>query len=171
MAVGDTKSDMTKPGRHVYGPRPLSAVVPGIARPAFRRTPAAAAQVIIDWPMIVGPVLATQTAPRRFASGTLTIACAGPVAMQLQHMAIEVMSRINTHVGMSLVRSLRFVQVGYLAPRPPATAPVSPQTAALADSAVSSLPPGELRDALRALGQAVLTHRGRKPSTDSANRR
>jgi hypothetical protein len=65
--------------------------------------------------------------------------------------------RINSHLGRPTVRALRFVQTALPAPRPAAPpAPVSPAAAAAAESAVSALPEGELREALAALGRAVL---------------
>ncbi len=110
-----------------------------------------------DWAAIVGPLLASVSAPRRLSAGTLTIACTGPVAIELQHYAGELTERINIHLGSPTVRALRFVQTALPAPRP-AVAPgrVSPAAAAAAESAVSALPEGELREALAALGRAVL---------------
>ena len=72
--------------RHVYGPRPVGALMPRLTRPAFRRRAPATAQVLADWSAIVGPAIAAVTTPRRLAAGTLTIACAGPIAMELQHL-------------------------------------------------------------------------------------
>jgi hypothetical protein len=165
--------DSTKPGmateaRHVYGPRGLGALVAKIARPAFRAMGPGTGQVMADWDAIVGPKLAAVSLPRRLAAGTLTIACTGPVAMELQHYATELISRINTHMGATTVRSLRFVQTMSTAPAvtPPAP-PVPPWVAAAADTAVAALPDGELRTALAALGRAVLAGDARaKRSTD-----
>ena len=159
---------MAKPDRHVYGPRPVGALMPALTRPAFRHHSAAAAQVMIDWPDIVGPALALVTQPKRLSAGTLTIACAGPVAMELQHLALEVVSRINAHLGTQTVRSLRFLQVG-LFPRSPTPPPPPPKAVAAAEAAVGDLPEGELRSALIALGSAVLS--ARKPSTRRPNNR
>jgi hypothetical protein len=148
------------PERHVYGPRPLGALVPAIARPAFRRRSPATAQVMADWPAIVGPRLAAIATPRRLSAGRLTLACAGPVAMELQHLAPELIARINTHLGAAVVASLGFVQATQDAP-PPAKAPRTPDpdTIRRADAAVADLPEGELRAALAALGRAVLNAR------------
>jgi hypothetical protein len=118
----------------------------------------ATVQVIADWASIVGPVLASSSAPRRLAAGTLTLACTGPVAMELQHYAPEVISRINTHLGTQAVRTIRFVQTlppaGVSNPAPPAATPA--WAVAGAEAAVAELPAGELREALAALGRAVL---------------
>ena len=154
--------------RHVYGPRMLSALLPRLVRPAFRAMTPGAAVLMADWDSIVGPMLAAVSVPRRLAAGTLTIACAGPVAMELQHFATELISRINTHLGSTTVRSLRFVQTTSVAPRPVQPPPPAPPwVVAAAETAVAVLPEGELRAALAALGRAVLAGEARgKPSTD-----
>jgi hypothetical protein len=144
--------------RHVYGPRHIGALVPVVARPAFRKRAPATAQLLADWPAIVGPALAAVTVPRRFASGTLAIACSGPIALELQHLAGELMARINANLGRVMVTRLRFVQE-------PAAAVGSARVAARpgrrateqAAARVRDLPEGALRDALIALGSAVLT--------------
>jgi hypothetical protein len=169
---GNTKSGMATADRHVYGPRPLGALVPRIARPAFRAKGAGTGQVIADWDTIVGPMLAAVSAPRRLAAGTLTIACAGPVAMELQHYATELISRINTHLGTATVGSLRFVQTTSLVPQAtPPPPPAPPWVAAAAETAVAAVPEGELRAALASLGRAVLASDVRgKPSTNRTPR-
>jgi hypothetical protein len=155
MAKGQPKPDQV--GRRLYGSRPLGALVPRLTRPAFHRMSPAAAQVMADWAAIVGPLLASVSAPRRLAGSTLTIACSGPVAIELQHYAGELIERINSHLGSPTIRALRFVQTAPPALRPAAPpARVSPAAAAAAESAVSTLPEGELREALAALGRAVL---------------
>ena len=136
--------------RHVYGPRAVGALVPGITRAAFKARAPASAQVMSDWPDLVGPALAAQTAPRRLSGGTLTIGCAGPVAMELQHLQTELMARINGALGRSVVQRLRFIQEPVsLRPAPlPRRAPPAPVP-------IEGLPPGDLHDALASLGGAV----------------
>ncbi len=144
--------------RHVYGPRPVGTLIPRLTRPAFRRRSPATAQVLADWAIIVGPAIAAVTTPRRLSSGTLTIACSGPIAMELQHLANEVMARINAHLGSQVVTALRFVQTAM--PSAPLMAlPVPPDPARLAeiDAVVAGLPEGELRTALANLGRALIS--------------
>lgn len=69
-----------------------------------------------DWPELVGPALAAVTEPERLSAGTLTIACAGPVAMELQHLAPELIERINGGLGRAAVERLRFRQRSPAAP-------------------------------------------------------
>jgi len=172
MAAKDTVSDMTAERRHVYGPRPVAALLPGLTRVAFRRRAPGTAQVLADWSNIVGPALAAVTLPRRLARGTLTIACSGPIAMELQHLSGELIARINTALGAGVVAALRFVQI---APESHVVAPPprkpSPHSRARAESAVESLPSGELRDALEALGRAVFGASEARPSTRPTPRR
>lgn len=151
----DTDSGMNSDARHVYGPRPVGALIPRLTRPAFRRRAPGTAQVLADWPAIVGPALAAVTTPRRLARGSLTIACAGPIALELQHLSGELLARINTHLGSAAVQDLRFVQT-LSTPPPPGVVPLPPpERLAAMDAAVADLPAGELRNALAALGRAL----------------
>lgn len=142
--------------RHVYGPRPIGALVPGITRPAFKKRSPAGAQVLADWATIVGPELSATTTPRRLIAGTLTLACSGPVAMELQHLSGQVIDRVNSHLGRILIERLRFVQDPTPPPPPLAPRPRRPAAAV----ALPGIEPGPLRDALSALGQ-VVAGRGR----------
>ena len=144
--TGDEEGDK----RHVWGPRAIGALVPGLTRAAFRKRSPAGAQVLSDWATIVGPALAATTTPRRLSGTTLTLACAGPMALELQHMAGPLMARINGHLGRVAVERLRFVQdtaaVPIAAPPPEPAGPPAP---------IPGLPAGPLHDALAALGQSV----------------
>ena len=143
-------SDEDADKRHVYGPRPVGMLVPGLTRAAFRKRSPAGVQVLTDWDAIVGPALAAATTPRRLTGTSLTIACSGPVAMELQHQAGPLMARINGHLGRVAVERLRFVQDE--AARPPPAARPRPKEP---PAAINGLPPGPLHDALASLGQAV----------------
>lgn len=154
--AGDKPAD-DKPARHVYGPRPVGALLPALVRPAFRKRAPGTALVLADWEAIVGPALAAVTTPRKLFSGTLAIGCAGPVAMELQHMAEPLMARINGHLGRVAVTRLRFIQDS--PPPLPVPPPPRPQAIDAARRAVESLPEGSLRDALESLGRVVLTGR------------
>jgi hypothetical protein len=146
---------MTGPRRFVYGPRALGSLVPGIARQGFRRHSPASAQIVADWEIIVGPKVASMTVPRRLDRGILTIACAGPAAMDLHYMGVEVINRINTHLGGRPVHSLKFTQAGM--PRVAAAMrPAPPEAIPEAEAAVADLPDGELKSALAALGRVVI---------------
>ncbi|WP_248291412.1 DUF721 domain-containing protein [Neoroseomonas marina] len=130
--------------------------MPALTRPAFKRKSPAGAQIMADWPELVGPALAAVTQPLRLTSGTLTLACAGPVAMELQHLAPQLAGRINAALGRAAVERFRFVQ------QTPAAAAVrkrpAPKPVALpqrVESAIESVGSPELREALERLGRGV----------------
>jgi hypothetical protein len=143
-------------------PLALSALIPAVTRPAFRRRSPAGAALMTDWPQVVGPALAAVTSPLRLSAGTLTLACAGPVAMELQHLAPELIARINGHAGRVTVERLRFVQRSAGSPQglPAASArartePLPPPVA----ERLAALPAGDLREALENLARGVYRNR------------
>jgi hypothetical protein len=160
MTAADSsdKPDSVRPeaARHIYGPRALGALVPALVRPAFRRRAPATAQVLADWELIVGPAIAAATTPRKLFAGTLAIGCSGPMAMELQHLADQLIGRINAHMGRVTVTRLRFVQD---AVRPSRPAP-RPVVLGAATAAVQGVADDALRAALERLGRAVLTRLG-----------
>jgi hypothetical protein len=161
MADDDTETGMAGHARFVYGPRPLGSLVPRIARQTYRNRSPAAAQILADWEIIVGPKVAGMTMPRRLDRGVLTIFCDGPAAMDLHYMGIEVINRINTHLGGQPVHSLKFTQAG-LPPKAPATPRPPREAVREAEAAVAGLPDGELKSALASLGRVVIG-RGKYP--------
>ena len=151
--AGDTNDDK----RSVYGPRPVSALVPALVRPAFRARAPATAQVLADWEAIVGPAIAAVTTPRKLFAGTLAIACSGPMALELQHLSEQLIARINSHLGKVTVTRLRFTQ-DHAMPRT-LTKP-RPRAIAAAKLAVAAVTDPALRDVLERIGQSVLARRG-----------
>jgi hypothetical protein len=147
--------------RFFGGPRPLGALLPRLTRPAFKRRSPAGATLLADWPAVVGPALAGVTSPRRLSAGTLVIACSGPVAMELTHLAPQLIARINAHLGRLAVERLRFVQQ---AAAPAAAPPRRPGTAAPlpapVEAAVAGIGDSGLREALAKLARGVYRSRG-----------
>ncbi len=154
MASDDApgKDAADRPGRFYGGPRAIGALLPAVTRTAFRSRAAGAAQLMADWPSIVGPALAAVSSPRALSRATLTLACAGPVALELQHLSGQLAERINAHYGRTMVEQFRFVQAP--APRAAEAAP-GPRPAPAPPVAVPDMQAGPLRDALAALGGAV----------------
>ncbi|MCP1245837.1 DUF721 domain-containing protein [Acetobacter cerevisiae] len=107
-----TKKAQTPPAppRRAMTARSLAALLPNVTAPAFKKRSPAGVQLFTDWADIVGPAHAAVTTPRKLSAGTLSIACAGPVAMELQHLSDALIARINTWCGQALVARLRFVQ-------------------------------------------------------------
>ncbi len=135
--------------RRAYAARGLAELVPGLTRAAYKKRSPAGALLMSEWASIVGPRLAGETEPRRLSGTQLTIACSGPVAMELQHVSGVLIERINTHAGRRLVERLRFVQDSLAAP----PAPVARRV--VAPEPVAGVEAGELNDALARLRAAI----------------
>ena len=135
-----------------YAPRGIAAVLAPVVRPAFRKRAPAAAQLLADWQTLAGPEFCTRAVPVKFAAGTLTLACTGPAAMELQLAAPTLISRLNLGVGNIMVERLRFVQ--QITGIPPA-ATTKPSGMALAPP--ENLPAGPLGDALAKLYKGIGT--------------
>ena len=163
MADEDTNDGMTSRASSVHvhrtvfhdGPRGIGALLPQVTRPAFKKNNPASALILADWEIIVGPKLAAITVPRKLDRGTLTIACAGPVAMALHYEGQELLKRINLHLGGQPVHSLRFTQAG-MPRKPKDVIKPPPESRDDAEAAIADFPAGDLRSALVALGSVVI---------------
>jgi hypothetical protein len=149
IASGKEATSPSSPERRSYATRALAELVPGLTRAAYRRKSPAGALLMSEWAAIVGPRLLMETVPKKFVGGTLTIACSGAVAMELQHLSAALIERINGHAGQALVLRLRFVQE----PVAPPCVPVRRRV--VAPVPLTELPPGELNDALARLRAVI----------------
>ncbi|AFW00629.1 hypothetical protein BAR24_03820 [Gluconobacter oxydans] len=141
------------------GARQIGALVPGITKPAFKKKSPLLVRLSMDWEDFIGPRLSKVTEPRRMSAGTLTLACSGPVAMELQHLAPQIIERINTACGLRgehLILRLKIVQdmTAFERPRPARPKPVQIDVPEIEDD--------ELRDALQRLGGHIGARRGRR---------
>ena len=150
----------TDKGRHVYGPRPLAALVPGIARPALRKRSPAAAQLIADWSAIVGPALAARTVPKKLVGAPVDhrLHRAGGDGVAVPRAATHRPDQSSywRHSGRAAclrAGDRRRTSTPSLRQKP------TVETNKRAEYAVRLLPDGELRAALAALGRAVMTER------------
>ena len=103
----------------------------------------------------MGAKVGARTQPKRLVGGTLTVACAGPVALELQHSADMLIARVNRHVGQILVQRLRLVQQQVQAPIPPAPAPSRMVDRVDIALSLAGLDDGPVRDALAGLAAAM----------------
>jgi hypothetical protein len=154
--AGNSRADDVRPGgdagyeRRSYVARGLAELVPSLTRAAYKKRSPAGALLMSEWAGIVGPHLAQQTEPKRLSGSQLTIACSGPMAMELQHLSTSLIERINTHAGRRLVERLRFVQEPVAAPRRPA---IARQDAV--PEPIEGMAPGPLNEALARLRAAL----------------
>ena len=150
-AAGTAASSRDDNARRAFGVRSLASLLPPIVRPAFKTRAPAATLLMSDWLAVAGPHFGLLATPRRFSGGTLTLAASGPAALELQHLSVELIARLNGALGRSTVERLRFVQdENAAAPATPTSRPVpAPEPVA-----VPGLQ-GPLADALARLGGRV----------------
>lgn len=127
---------LKKGGRRARGGGPLAvgAYVPGIARKVFEAHGFPSASILSDWPEIIGSDFAAITAPERLvwprggnqshideenpqrmpshrrSGATLVLRVEGPRSLEIQHIAPQLLERINTYFGYRAVAELRIMQ-------------------------------------------------------------
>jgi hypothetical protein len=164
-------------------PRALAATLPKVTKPVLEKHGRAYASLIGDWSNIVGPALAAVSLPEKLASGAtggvLTVRVAGAAATEFQHLAPQILDRINTYLGFGAVARLKLLQAPLPGPqrrpvpRPAAPSPAARRAVAAAADAVSD---PALHDALVRFGEAIAaqdaepTGRDRDPARRHAKR-
>ena len=148
------------------GARALAALLPKLAAPAMRKRGFTETALLTRWGDIVGPGLAADAMPDRLAfprgrnsGASLHVRVAGAAALELQHLAPQIIERINVFFGYPAVARLALVQ-GPIAQPParPETAspvPVTADRAEAIDQAAADIADPALRTAVAGLGRAV----------------
>jgi len=123
---------MSNPPKNRRGALAVGAFIPSVARTAFESHGFPSVAVLSDWPEIIGEDFAAFTAPERLiwprsadrdpsdakahgtthrrGGATLVIRVDGPRALEVQHMAHQLMERVNVYFGYRAVAELRLVQ-------------------------------------------------------------
>ena len=155
-------------GRPRGGPaRAVGDLLPQVGGAAFRRFGFVQSGIVTRWAEIVGPKYAGVSSPEsiRFppgkkAEGVLTVTVKGAHAAMMQHIAPEIVERVNRFFGYTAVARLAIRQDA--APKPaPRRAPPSlkPVPVELGDS-LRAIGDPELRACLAALGGALAATEG-----------
>lgn len=149
--------------------RAVADLLPQVGGAAFKRYGFVQSGIVTRWAEIVGPKYAGVSSPEsiRFppgkkAEGVLTVTVKGAHAAMMQHIAPEIVERVNRFFGYTAVQRLTLRQ-GNVAPRPsrvapPSLRPIEPP-AALGDGLRAIADP-ELRAVLGALAAGVAATRG-----------
>ncbi len=164
-----TKGRKPEPAPRRAGLRALAVSLPRVTKRLFGKRGFAEGGLAADWPGIVGAELATRCRPGKLAfaraaerrEGTLTLRVEAPFATEVQHLAPQIMERINGYFGYPAVARLRLKQVPY-SPGPALdmnsgsdrTAPETEITPELA-ARLEAVEDPELRAALGRLGRAL----------------
>jgi hypothetical protein len=118
------RSAMAKPPKKVSEPPPrrngvrdVGSLLPDVGAVAFRRFGFVQSTLLGRWREVVGPVYARWSVPESLkfprgekTGGTLTIRVEGPFSLQLQHVAPQILDRVNRILGHNAVARLKLVQ-------------------------------------------------------------
>ena len=147
------------------GLRALAVSLPRVTKRLFGKRGFAEGGLAADWPGIVGAGLAARCRPGKLAfaraaerrEGTLTLRVEAPFATEMQHLAPQIMERINGYFGYRAVARLRLKQVPYRpGPERDRTAPTpGPEITPELVARLESVADPELRAALGRLGRAL----------------
>lgn len=146
---------------------PVARLLQRVLTPAARRHGFAETAVLADWPAIVGPMMAKRCQPIKIsrgrgksAPGTLVVMASPVMALELQHAAPQIVDRVNTYFGYRAIAKLHLiggrVQTSPVI-KPKKTIPLSDDQNEFIAETASAIESDPLRNALAALGKAVMT--------------
>ncbi|WP_419825627.1 DUF721 domain-containing protein [Sphingomonas sp.] len=159
-APRDAAAEPTRSGRA----RAVAEIVPDVGRAAFRRFGFVQSSVVSRWPEIVGPRYAGVSSPEsiRFprggtGEGVLTLVVDGARAVMIQHVAPELIERVNRFFGYPAVARIQIRQSAAVArPTPRARpAPSTPRPAAEIGDSLRGIGDPELRAVLESLAAGL----------------
>ena len=147
--------------------RQVAELLPDVGRAAFRRFGFIQSSVVSRWPEIVGSRLAGASKPEsirfphgRKQDGVLTLVVRGAHAPMMQHVAPEIIERVNRFFGYAAIAriAIRQGEVASAAPRaaPPSLRPAPVELGA----SLRTIADPELKAVLEALAAGVATRVG-----------
>ena len=149
-------------------PRAIAHLVPKLTQTALGRRGLAEANLLANWPNIVGAERAAVCLPEKLAfprgqrnDGTLHLRVGSAAALELQHDAPLLIERINGYFGYAAVARLRFLQAPLAGPKAKrvTTAKRRPDPSELATirQRLQTIEDDEMRETLERLGLAILS--------------
>lgn len=149
----------------------VGASLPKIAGPALRKRGFIQAKLVTEWSAIVGDMLARETVPQKLlfprgtrGDGVLHLRVNSGFAIELQHIAPQLIERINGFFGYRAIANLRLQQGPVMPLRKPRRIELkqlSETDEAKLQYKLQRIDDIGLRDALAGLGRAVLIDRDR----------
>ena len=146
--------------------RAIAAEVPRIARAVLGKHGFGEAQLVAQWPAIIGEDIAKGASPEKLSfprgerrDGTLHLRVAPGLALEIQHREPVLLERINAFFGYRAVARLALRQgppARAAASRPEPPRPLATEERQALDQTVAPVADPELRAALARLGTAVI---------------
>jgi len=154
------------------GMRAIAANVPKIAGAVLGKRGFAEAQLVAQWPAIIGEALAAGVSPDKLSfsrgerrDGTLHLRVASGLALEVQHREPVLIERINAFFGYRAVARLALKQGPPAHPAerpPPRRRPLKGEERQLLDQRLTAISDPELKSALQRLGEAVIATEKRR---------
>ena len=152
-------------------PKAIAGHVPALTRKALGKRGLAEANLLTDWPTIIGAEQSKVCQPDKLTfprgerrEGTLHLRVAPVAALELQHEAPRLIERINGYFGYAAVAELRLVQAPLKKrnPIPPRQAKkrVDPARQSELAHRLEAVEDPEMRQTLNRLGMAILSESG-----------
>ena len=154
----------TQPARGFQG-RQVGVLLDRVLSPALKRRGFGKIDLLSHWSAIVGPQLAALSQPDKIRRGgpeglVLTVRVEGAMALEVQHMAPQIIERINTHFGAGTLARLHIVQGPLpLTSRSSGQTPLGKNEIEAARASLEDLKPGRLQTALARLGAQIVRQR------------
>ncbi len=148
--------------------RAIAAEVPRVAGAALGKHGFGEAQLVMQWPTVVGPELAEKLTPDRLTfargerrQGTLRVRVVSGFALEAQHLEPVIIERINGFFGYGAVARILLIQVP---PKPAARQAARPRALnsgeqRALETQLEAVADPDLRQALGRLGAAVIGSR------------
>lgn len=144
--------------------RAVAELVPDVGRVAFRKFGFVQSAIVRRWSEIVGERYATVSAPEsiRFprgerSNGVLNLVVQGAHAPMMQHIAPEIMERVNRFFGYPAVARVAIRQGEVVRPPRPAAPPEPAPVPAEMGESLRAISDPELRAVLEGLAAGVAT--------------
>ena len=151
-----------------YKAQSISKTVQNVAQSIFVKRGFSNSKIITDWESIAGKVLAKHTIPDKITyprnergNGTLHIRTSSPaLALELQHLEVQLIERINMHFGYRAVDKIKIVH-GSVQERkikqPSIKRKITLEEQITLDESLRLIVDPELKQALHGLGREVKT--------------
>lgn len=147
--------------------RSVAELLPDAGRAAFRRFGFVQSAVVSRWGEIVGPRYAGVSAPESIkfphgqrTGGTLSLVVRGAHATMMQHIAPEIVERVNRFFGYEAIVRVQIRQGDVPAPAPRAAPPSLRPVPVELGASLRTIADPELKAVLEALAAGVAATRG-----------
>ena len=150
--------------------KPIGGAVTALLDPLMAKRTHVDAALALSWPQLCGEKLAGRTQPLKvswpmrkspddpFQPGTLSVACEGAVALDLQYQTTQLIQRINGFFGYAAISKIRIEQraIDQFRPKKRIERPnLVPAERKTLENQVVSIENDGLREALFRLGESV----------------